>query len=98
MTTNFSRSFLSLVVIAVITTMGMPVPAFSGGPDPKENNIETDTMVICSEPRPQICTREYRPVCAQMKDGSFKTYATGCTSCSDSNVVGYRDGACEEAK
>lgn len=52
-------------------------------------------IILCEEPRPQICTREYDPVCATLKDGSTRTGATGCTSCSDSEVVGYKTGACE---
>ena len=52
-------------------------------------------IILCEEPRPQICTREYDPVCATLKDGSTRTGATGCTSCSDSDVVGYKRGACE---
>jgi len=60
----------------------------------------------CKEPRPQICTREYRPVCAEVDTGircvttpcastKLKTYATGCTACADPKVIGYRPGACE---
>lgn len=51
-------------------------------------------LILCEEPRPQICTREYDPVCATLQDGSVKTYATGCTSCSDAKVEGYKKGAC----
>ncbi|NOQ88452.1 MAG: hypothetical protein GQ550_05955 [Gammaproteobacteria bacterium] len=51
-------------------------------------------LIICEEPRPQICTREYDPVCATLQDGSAITGSTGCTSCSDPEVVGYKKGAC----
>ncbi len=51
-------------------------------------------VILCEEPRPQICTREYNPVCATLKNGSTKTGSTGCTSCSDHEVVGYKMGAC----
>ncbi|MCK5394985.1 MAG: hypothetical protein KAJ32_03285 [Gammaproteobacteria bacterium] len=51
-------------------------------------------VILCEEPRPQICTREYNPVCAILKDGSTKTGSTGCTSCSDPEVVSYKMGAC----
>ncbi|MFV2005710.1 MAG: hypothetical protein ACC650_10910 [Gammaproteobacteria bacterium] len=51
-------------------------------------------LILCEEPRPQICTREYDPVCATLGDSSTKTGATGCTACSDSNVVGYKMGEC----
>ena len=51
-------------------------------------------VILCEEPRPQVCTREYRPVCATFQDGSSKTYATGCTSCSDSLVKYYKPEEC----
>jgi len=51
-------------------------------------------LILCEEPRPQICTREYKPVCATLQDGSSKAYATGCTSCSDSSVKSYQPGEC----
>jgi hypothetical protein len=52
-------------------------------------------MVTCPEPRPQVCTQDYRPVCAKLQDGNFKTYSNGCTACTDPAVAGYREGACE---
>jgi len=52
-------------------------------------------MVSCPEPRPQICTQQYRPVCAKLQDGGFKTYSNGCSACTDPSVTGYREGACE---
>ena len=59
------------------------------------NNKPDDSgLMLCPEERSQICTREYNPVCATMRDGSVKTYSTGCTSCSDPSVVGYRMGEC----
>ena len=51
-------------------------------------------VIICEEPRPQICTREYNPVCATLQNGSTRTGSTGCTSCSDQEVVSYKMGAC----
>jgi len=60
-----------------------------------ESSKGVETLTPCQEPRPQVCTREYRPVCAKLQDGGFKTYANGCTACTDPAVAGYRDGACE---
>jgi len=48
----------------------------------------------CTEPRPQICTREWNPVCATKTNGSKATYATGCTACADPEVKGYVPGEC----
>ena len=53
-------------------------------------------QTICTDPRPQVCTMDYLPVCAERKDGSLKTYSNGCTSCSDPEVIGYVEGACKE--
>lgn len=53
---------------------------------------------VCAEPRPEICTREYMPVCAQLKTDrglELKTYATGCTACADPKVIAYQDEACK---
>ena len=51
---------------------------------------------LCEEPRPQICTMEYVPVCATLKDGGVKTYASGCSACSAVQVVSWVEGECSE--
>jgi hypothetical protein len=56
-----------------------------------------DGLTMCPEERPQICTREYNPVCASLTDGGTKTYATGCTACADPLVTGWIAGACPES-
>ena len=55
----------------------------------------TKEIVPCPEIRPQVCSQDYKPVCAVMRDGTVKTYANGCNACSDPAVTGYREGACE---
>ena len=52
-------------------------------------------FVPCMEPRPQVCTQDYRPVCAELQDGSVKTFTNGCSACSDPTVIGYRERAFE---
>jgi hypothetical protein len=58
-------------------------------------NIDDEHMTKCSSPRPQICTREYKPVCGYQVDESYKTYSTGCEACSNLNVVSYIDKQCQ---
>ncbi len=48
----------------------------------------------CTEPRPEICTMQYLPVCASLKDASVKTYSSGCSACSDASVVSYMPEEC----
>ena len=79
--------FLSLLSIACATTV-----------DEKSNINEPGALdlILCEEPRPQICTSEYNPVCGTLQDGTTVTGSTGCTSCSDPNVVGYKMGSCSK--
>jgi hypothetical protein len=51
----------------------------------------------CSDPRPQVCTMEYAPVCAGLKAGGSAEYASGCNACADDAVTGYLPGACPES-
>jgi len=56
--------------------------------------VDKNPITICPEQRPEICTQDYKPVCAKQKDGTHKTYSNGCTACSDQNVIDYRNGSC----
>lgn len=60
----------------------------------------------CTEPRPQICTLQYAPVCAYVDNGircirapcpniDRKTYGNACTACADPKAYGYENGECE---
>jgi tetratricopeptide (TPR) repeat protein len=48
----------------------------------------------CADPRPQMCTRDYRPACGIRRDGSRKTYGNACSACADPEVVTQGAGAC----
>jgi tetratricopeptide (TPR) repeat protein len=50
----------------------------------------------CADPRPKMCTREYRPACGQRRDGTRQTYGNACTACSDPEVVTQAAGACPQ--
>ena len=43
--------------------------------------------VVCIDPRPQICTMDYTPVCAMRDGGETATYANACGAC-----MNYIDG------
>lgn len=49
----------------------------------------------CEDPRPQVCTLEYAPVCALRGEGEWREYSNGCGACADPEVSGYRDGPCD---
>ncbi len=52
------------------------------------------TMTQCKDPRPQMCTMDYSPVCGINQDGSKKTYSNGCGACSDVKIIEYYQGSC----
>jgi hypothetical protein len=63
------------------------------------------TVHACKEPRSQMCTKEYRPVCAEVDTGircikapcpSSKpvTKSNACVACADKNVLSFVEGAC----
>jgi len=88
---------LKVLRLLPIISLGLLLVGCTTNSDEKIDLNEPGALdiILCEEPRPQICTREYDPVCATLKDGSTRTGATGCTSCSDTEVVGYKKGACE---
>ena len=51
---------------------------------------------VCKDPRPQMCTMDYRPVCGTMTGGEKKTYSNGCSAFSDMSVLSYVPGECPE--
>ncbi|EAQ98689.1 hypothetical protein [Congregibacter litoralis] len=70
------------------------VGAVSGCATPVEPEIPNFTT--CKEPRPQVCTMIFAPVCATTVSGGLATHASGCNACADDQVLTYVDGACEE--
>ncbi len=77
--------------------------------NPKTKPISpTGSYHQCNDPRPEICTKEFRPVCAKVDTGvrcittpcpssENKTYSNACSACSDSKVHGYWKNACPQS-
>ena len=72
------------------------------------NSTRPDTanlLFVCAEPRPEICTQHFDPVCARRDTGircvttpcdsyELQTFPNGCSACSDLKVLDYRYPAC----
>ena len=54
-------------------------------------------VVECVDPRPQMCTMDYAPVCATLSNAARQPYPNGCAACADPEVTGYIDGPCPTA-
>jgi hypothetical protein len=90
----------SLAIVAVFASCS----ASADAPAPPA----PDGLIQCEDPRPEICTRDYTPVCALRDTGircvttpcestEWVTASNACSACSDARVSGYRPGACPEA-
>jgi hypothetical protein len=55
---------------------------------------DANPITLCREPRPEVCTMNYVPVCGALERGGTRTYSNACVACSDRAVTGYREGAC----
>jgi hypothetical protein len=95
-----------------------PLVANPEAPKPETTKPESSTaevvpaeqeMIICQTPRPQVCTLNYLPVCAERDTGircitapcpstERKTYSNACSACADLKVLGYRPAKCESAQ
>lgn len=76
-------------------------------PPPTNDTGNPGKLVACQEPRPELCTQQYDPVCAQRDTGircvttpcdssEWRSYSNACTACADAAVYGYRPGGCED--
>lgn len=83
---------ISAIVIGSISIISGCALADQEQPAPSENTV----TVVCKDPRPTICTREYRPVCGHFADGTVKTFSNACSACGNKEVVGYTHGACSK--
>lgn len=63
--------------------------------------------VTCPDKRPDMCTKEYRPVCGKRDTGTRcitkpcpserRTYGNKCEACADKKVYGYVPQACDSS-
>jgi hypothetical protein len=90
----------SLVLIALTGLACSGTPGERPAPDEGAAG-----WVACEPPRPEMCTREWRPVCARRDTGvrcvttpcpswETKTYGNSCSACADPAVHGWRPGEC----
>jgi hypothetical protein len=105
---NLVLTLAAALLLGACTSTPAPVagaPARNDGGTPPAEAPADGKMVACTDPRPQVCTMEYAPVCATRDTGvrcitapcpssEQKTFSTACTACSDPKVSGWVKGAC----
>jgi len=91
---------IMIFLCSACTNPGTPI-AMPSVPDKPASQ-----MISCPETRPQMCTKEYLPVCASRDTGircvtqpcpsmEWKTYGNACDACADTKVFAYVKGACK---
>ena len=106
---EFARAFLLAACLSPIAACandpGIQTVAVAPAGEVKKSEAAKPTA--CTNPRPQACTTDYRPVCATRDTGircvsapcpssEKRTYSNGCGACSDPKVSGYVPEACAE--
>ena len=85
------KSDVTTLFLLFLLTVGLQSGCATTTAEPEP---EATTLNFCPEPRPEMCTQDYRPVCAQLSDGTWQEYSNGCNACSDENAVSYKEGKC----
>ena len=81
--------------LLMVVMSGFAAVACSPAPPAGEAAASGPELSVCEDPRAQICTAHYDPVCGHVGNDKYKTYANACSACSDGAVSGHRPGACE---
>ncbi|HSG88419.1 MAG TPA: hypothetical protein VLA56_04355 [Pseudomonadales bacterium] len=109
------RLLLAAVLLPVLFACAGEAAAPADPPESVDTSVAAQTpspaadedLQACGEVRPQICTREYRPVCALRDTGvrcvtapcdeasEWVTRPNACEACADAAVIAHRPGTCE---
>jgi hypothetical protein len=95
------RHFILMSFFAATLLSGCATPSATD----VEKSASSEGFQQCQPPRPEMCTREFVPVCGHVDTGircvttpcqseKHHTYGNACTACADSKVIGYEQGDC----
>ena len=62
--------------------------------DSSGSQLVQASLIQCPAQRPEVCTMDYRPVCARDESGAKKEFGNACGACAQSEIVAYEEGSC----
>jgi hypothetical protein len=91
---RFSRSVASLKRLRPVLPLAAVIALACTSGNKPDLSMDESATTQCVDPRPEVCTRDYRPVCGASAKGAIKTYGNACEACSDDTVVRHSAGEC----
>lgn len=83
---------------ALLPTLVLLGACSASSPPAPVQSLTTPSHTPCNEPRPQVCTMEYDPVCGDLSSGGRDDYSSPCNACAHDAVTGYERGTCSDAE
>jgi len=95
----------NLPLLLLLAACSQAPVASEPAPPPADPPKQEKKVTMCTNPRPEVCTMIYAPVCATRDTGvrcikapcpseEQATRRSGCNACSDDKVISYVDGEC----
>lgn len=86
------RLFLSVGICVLVSACQSVAPRMDSPMVPSTHS----PLRMCQQPRPEICTQQYEPVCGYGSGHRLLgTYGNACGACGQAEVMGYTEGDCE---
>ena len=82
----------AFVFVGLILLAGCSLTDIEPNEQPPVDTIPSEATLCDVDNRPEVCTREYMPVCGD----DNKTYSNSCVACSNESITYHVPGACDE--
>jgi len=83
---SYSYPLISALILLTITACDLT------------EQISPDNITLCTDPRAEVCTQNYLPVCGTEDPtipSGWTTFSNACTACAVTTISAYKQEACE---
>ncbi len=82
---------ISILIVALVS-----LSQLSCATNHNHDAMDYGELVSCTSPKPEACTREYKPVCGFEADGNHRTFSNACTACASPEVTSFCEHECNK--